>query len=43
MLKLNLWRKLLKIYRKLFSYDKMVAETEATFSSANAGGNPEEQ
>lgn len=39
----NIWKKLLKLYRKIASYDEIVAENEATFSSANAGGNPEEQ
>lgn len=43
MLKSNIWKKLLKIYRKIASYDEVVAENESTFSSANAGGNPEEQ
>lgn len=42
-LKMNLWRKLLKFVRKLNSFDELVAENEATFSRANANGNSEEQ
>lgn len=42
-LKSNIWKKLLKVYRKVAGHDDIVAEFESTFSSANAGGNPEEQ
>lgn len=40
---MNIWRKLIKFIRKLNSFDELVAENEATFSRANACGNPEEQ
>lgn len=40
---MNFWKKWLNFVHKLNAYDDIVAECEATFTSANAGGNPEEQ
>lgn len=42
-LKLSIWRKILRYIRRLNSYHELIADGEATFSTANANGNPEEQ
>lgn len=43
LLKLNYWRKWLKKFRNIIDLDHSLLEHEATFYSATAGGNPEEQ
>lgn len=40
---LNWWRKFLAYFRKMNAYHDLVADSEATFSNANANGNPSEQ
>lgn len=43
LLKMNLWKKLVRYIKRLNAYHELVADGEATFSNANANGNPEEQ
>lgn len=40
---LSLWRKFVKLIRKMNAYHELVVDSEATFSNANQNGNPEEQ
>lgn len=42
-LNLSVWRKFVAYFRKLNTYHELVADGEATFSNANANGNPNEQ
>lgn len=43
MLELGIWRTILEYWRKLNTYHELAIEGEATYSNANAMGNPEEQ
>lgn len=43
LLKLNVWKKLVRYVKRLNAHHELVADGEATFSNANANGNPEEQ